>query len=45
MSTMDPILKAGIDLIQSECVKYVIEYLKTGHFNKPDNKKLVEAYS
>ena len=42
---MDSILKAGIDLIQNGYVQYVIEYLKTGHFNQPNNAKFVVTYS
>jgi len=42
---MDSILQAGVNLIQNDFVKYVIEYLKTGHFNQPNNRKFIEAYS
>ena len=42
---MDPVLKQGIDLIRNDFVSYVIEYLKTGKFNQPGNKKFIEAYS
>jgi len=42
---MDPVLKAGIDLIRNDFVKYVTEYLITGKFNQPGNRKFIEAYS
>ncbi len=42
---MDSVLKAGIELIQNDFIRYVIEYLKTGNFNQPNNRKFIEAYS
>ena len=42
---MDPRLKEGIDKIQNDFIRYIIEYLKTGVFNQPNVKKTMEAYS
>jgi hypothetical protein len=42
---MDANLREGISFIENDFIKYVIEYLKTGVFNKPNNKKTIEAYS
>lgn len=42
---MDTAFKEGIKLINNDFVRYVIDYLKTGKFNQPTNKKFIEAYS
>jgi len=42
---MDPVFEEGVNLIQNDVVRYVIDYLKTGNFNQPNNKKFIEAYS
>ena len=42
---MDANLREGIAFIENDFIKYVLEYLKTGVFNKPNNKKTIEAYS
>lgn len=42
---MDPVFEEGLNLIQNDVVRYVIDYLKTGSFNQPNNKKFIEAYS
>lgn len=42
---MDAIVRDGINMIQNDFVKNVIEYLNTGVFNQPNTKKTIEAYS
>lgn len=42
---MEKKLQEGVDTIKKDYVDNVIEYLKTGVFNQPSNKKFMGAYS
>jgi len=42
---MEGSFEAGVALIDNDYIKHVLEYLKTGIFNKPNNATFMTAYT